>query len=131
MVGKGEQRRFTLTSLSFSDHPSSYNARSAFLTSSPFSALCSAVSGVYKQTHPFTDSQIGYQKSICRSLRLNEVVCLKENIVYTPYLFASANKAVCLVLLHRENETAAGRRVLRSQFSLVLSTRSRRPVMTG
>ena len=131
MTGKGEQRRYPLMRVSFSDHPYSCNARPAFLTSSPFSALCSAVSGVYKQTHPFTDSQIGYQKSICRSLRLNEVVCLKENIVYTPYLFASANKALCLVLLHRENETAAGRRVLRSQFSLVLSTRSRRPVMTG
>ena len=39
--------KFFLTRLSFSDHHSSYNTRSDFLTISLFSALRSAVNGVY------------------------------------------------------------------------------------
>ena len=82
----GEQKRYPLTRVSFSDHTYSYNVRPAFLTSSPFSALWSAVGGVYKQTHPFTDLKIG-SKSVCRSLRLNEVVIKgKTSSIHPTYL---------------------------------------------
>ena len=71
---RSAEQRYPLRRISKNCTPYRFSMLCLSLTNSPFRPSSSAVGGVDKQTHPFTDLQRVSQKSVCRSLRLNEVV---------------------------------------------------------
>ena len=71
---RSAEQRYPLRRISKNCTPYRFSMLCLSLTNSPFRPSSSAVGGVDKQTHPFTDYKEFLKKYLYLSLRLNEVV---------------------------------------------------------